>query len=153
MPGYNVCGERAVKNIRLIKASSAAFVSAVESFSQLRKKTISAYTCTSARPIFNVATITQRAHKPNFFLHFIFSLSFLFFSDEYAMQNVLSCNHRMFYFLLQWIQQSASVPITVNREERRVCSSVRWARRKFCRISIHRNFFRTFAFELGNNST
>lgn len=111
MPGYNVCGERAVKNIRLIKASSAAFVSAVESFSQLRKKTISAYTCTSARPIFNVATITQRAHKPNFFFTFYF-----FFVFSFLFRRI--CHAKCFELQPQNVLFSAAVDPTVS-----ICSN------------------------------
>lgn len=57
-------------------------------FSSIKQETISAYTCTSASCIQQSSKVTN--HK---------SLFFFLFLDEYAMQNVLSCNHRMFYFL------------------------------------------------------
>lgn len=65
----------------------------------------------------HVPTKIQQTHKPKVFFFLL-----LFFSGEHAMQNVLSCNHRMFYFHCSEcsgvIQCSASVPITVNRERR-----------------------------------
>lgn len=65
-------------------------------------------------------TSSKLTNQKSFF--FFFPLLLLFFSGEHAMQNVLSCNHRMFYFHCSecsgGIQRSASVPITANRERR-----------------------------------
>lgn len=87
------------------------------------QKTISSNTCT-------VLTLTQkcRNHDP---ASSQTERLFFFFPDEYAMQNVLSCNHRMFYF-----HCSGSNSLHLSQllwTEQRVCSSVRWAQRKFRR--------------------
>ena len=88
----------------------------------ITQMTTSAYTCTSAfqqkaRPNKHPANSQTKS-----LYFFFFPLLLLFFSGEHAMQNVLSCNHRMFYFHCSecsgGIQRSASVPITANRERR-----------------------------------
>lgn len=75
------------------------------------KKTISAYTCTSARPIFNVATITQRAHKPNFFFTFYF-----FFVFSFLFRRI--CHAKCFELQPQNVLFSAAVDPTVS-----ICSN------------------------------
>lgn len=120
LSGYNLC-KRSDYEKHTMHQNLYLNVHVQLSFSSITQKT--AYTCTSACTVFNtyyVLTIIEQTNQNGFFF---------FFLDEYAMQNVWSCNHRMFYFHCSGSNRQQLFKLLCHSEDSRVCSSVWWAQK------------------------